>query len=375
MDTVIKVLQINSNTKDYGGVSALLFNVYKNIDKSKVQFDFLSPNKTTYEIHRKEIEKMGGHLYGLGVNANGITKKILIHKKFNEFLQKNKYDVVHINSGSFIFNLQIARIAKKNKVQRIIIHSHNTLNKKNKIKNLIIKLLRPLLSYYATDFFACSQKAAYAMFPKKVAENTVIIKNGINVERFKFNIEIREKIQKKLNIQDKFVIGHVGRFVSQKNHKFIIECFNEVYKKNKNAVLLLIGEGELEAEIKNKVSELKLEENIKFLGLRKDVNEIMQAMDIFLLPSLFEGLPIVGIEAQAAGLKCIMSDTITEEVNITNRVTFLSLEKNSLKEWATEILKENKLDRNDGYKEIIDNGYSIESTSNMLLKIYTNYKK
>lgn len=371
-NSIIKVLQVNAGTKGYGGVSAIVFNIYKNIDKEKVQFDFLSPNKTTYGIHRKDIEKMGGNIYELNIDKNKIINKVLLSRRLNECLRKNKYDIIHINSGSFFFNLQVAMIAKKNRIKRIIVHSHNTLNEKNKIKNLIVKIFKPVLNYYATDFMACSKKAATAMFTKKVAtQKTIIIKNGINIDKFKFNEIIREKIRKELNIEDNFVvIGHVGRFVPQKNHDFLIDCFNEIYKLNKNTVLLLIGEGELEEKIKEKVSKLNLHNNVKFLGLRKNVNEIMQAMDVFVLPSLYEGLPIVGIEAQAAGLKCVMSDTITSEVDITNNVQFLNLEADSLSKWSKEILKYSNFDRKEIYKDIITSGYDIKSTADMVLKIY-----
>lgn len=369
--SLIKVLQVNANIQGYGGVSEFLFNVYKNIDKDKVKFDFLSPNKTTYGIYKNEINKMGGDLYELNIEQKKFINKILMHRKLSEFLKENKYDIIHINSGSFFFNLQVAYIAKRHKIERIIVHSHNTLNKKNKIKNFIIKMLKPLLSYYATDFLACSEKAAKDMFTKKILNTKVIIiKNGIDVKKFKFDQLIRDKMRKKLNIDDKFVICNVGRFVEQKNHKFMIDCFKEVYNKNKNAILILIGQGNLENDIKEKVLKFNLEENVKFLGLRKDVNQIMQAADVFFLPSLFEGLPIVGIEAQTTGLKCVMSDTITKEVDITNTVKFLNLKSNTLSEWANELLKDNKVEREKEYEKIIERGYDIENTANTLLKIY-----
>lgn len=366
-----KVLQVNASLRGYGGVSAIIFNIYKNIDRSKVQFDFLSPNKTTYEPHRKEIEEMGGNLYGLNINKNKIINKILLAKRLNEFLKKHKYDIIHINSGSYFFNLQVAVIAKKNKIERIIVHSHNTLNGKNKIKNWLVKLAKPILNLYATDFLSCSQKAAKDMFTKKVLkEKTVILKNGINVEKFKFKEEIRKKVRKELNIEEEFVIGNVGRFTKQKNQEFLIECFNEIHKIDHNTILILVGEGELENKLKQKATDLQLMKNIRFLGFREDVNEIMQAFDVFLLPSLFEGLPIVGVEAQAAGLRCIMSDTITKEVDQSNHVKFLNLEKDSLQDWANEILRNREYARQEIYNKILQSGYDIKDTAKTLLSIY-----
>lgn len=366
-----KVLQVNASLRGYGGVSAIIFNIYKNIDRSKVQFDFLSPNKTTYDPHREEIEEMGGNLYGLNINKNKIINKILLAKRLNKFLKKHKYDIIHINSGSYFFNLQVAVIAKKNKIERIIVHSHNTLNGKNKIKSWLVKLAKPILNLYATDFLSCSQKAAKDMFTKKVLkEKTIIIKNGINVEKFKFKEEIRKKVRKELNIEEEFVIGNVGRFTKQKNPEFLIECFNEIHKIDNNTTLILVGEGELENKVKQKVDDFGLTENVRFLGFREDVNEIMQAFDVFLLPSLFEGLPIVGVEAQAAGLRCVMSDTITKEVDQSNHVKFLNLEKDSLQDWANEILRNKEYARQEIYNKILESGYDIKDTAKTLLSIY-----
>ena len=188
-----------------------------------------------------------------------------------------------------------------------------------------------------------------------------VVNNAIDVDKFKYDEKIRKEKRKELNIKDnQLVIGHIGRFVQQKNHEFLIDIFNEIYKQDKNAILLLIGEGPLKEEIQNKVNELGLDKNVKFLGQRSDANELYQAMDAFVLPSLYEGLPVVGVEAQAAGLPCFFSTDMTKETEILDSTKFISLTHKS-KYWADKILKEVSLfKRQDTSEEIVDNKFSIK---------------
>lgn len=367
----IKVLQVNAGSGNFGGVSAMIFEIFKYIDKEKFQFDFLSPKLTTYELKREEIEKNGGNIIELKVKGNILVQKIQIYKKLKKILKQKNYNIVHINSGAFFFNLQIAMICKLSKVPKIIVHSHNALNPNKKIKKILIKLFKPTLNLFATDFLTCSNKAANAMFTKKMIlkNNVKFIPNGIETQKFRFDKNIRNKYRKNLDVEDKFVIGHVGRFMEQKNHKFLIDVFYDYQKKHKKSCLILVGEGELKEDIENYTKSLGIMEKVKFLGLRDDVSNLMMAFDIFILPSLHEGLPVVGVEAQASGLPTIFSSNITKEVQILKSVEFLSL-KSPKNIWSNAIEKLKELDRENAYKQVIKQGFDIKETVKRIEKIY-----
>lgn len=367
----IRILQINAGSKYFGGVSSFLFQVYKKIDKNKYIFDFLSPEYTTYGLVKKDIEEMGGSVNELNIQGNFFQKKIQLTTRLKKFLENNYYDIVHINSGSVFFNLIVAYTAKKVGIRRVIVHSHNGINKEDKLKNWLTRPLKKLLIKYTDEYLACSWLAARAMFPKKKLKNVKIVKNGIEINKFKFNNNVRRNYINELNLKGKLVIGNVGRFVEQKNHEYLLKVFYELHKMEPNAVLLLIGEGPLQNGIKKMVANLNLKDCVKFLGLRNDVPNIMQAIDIFLLPSKYEGLPIVAVEAQSLGVKCILSDRITDECKFTDALEFLSIDI-SEREWALEILKlKNKyVDRESAYENTIKYGYTMDKTAKMIDDIY-----
>ena len=373
MSDVIKVLQINAGNGNYGGVSAMIFQIFKHIDKTKFSFDFVSPQKTTYELKRKEIEEMGGRIIELNTSGNVIKRKIQLFKRLKKLIKTNKYEIVHINSGVFFFNLEVAFICKILHVNKIIVHSHNGLDPKNKFKNKISKLFKFLLEIFATDFFTCSEEATKAMFSNKIIKNNkvIFIPNGIETNKFKFNEDVRKEYRKNLNLEDKFVIGHIGRFMTQKNHKFLIDIFNEFQKKNDSAILLLVGEGELQQNIKDYVKELNIENKVNFLGIRNDIPNLLMAMDCFVMPSFHEGLPVVGIEAQASGLNMVLSDSITKEVKVTDNLKFCSLDS-GVDSWVNmlqEVSKEDN-DRNDAYLIVKNSGFDIDNTVKKIEEIY-----
>lgn len=286
-------------------------------------------------------------------------------------MKKNNYSAVHINSVSLLGLMMGVIVSKKNSVKNIIVHSHN--DGLMTIKYRLVKVVSDyILKKYANYFFACSERAAMWKFPRNVIEGKKykVIKNGIDTEKFKFDTKIREEYREQLRIQKKFVLGHVGRFEEQKNHEFIINVFQEVLKINKNAVLILIGEGNLKERIENIAKEKKIQENIMFLGIRDDVNYILQAMDVFVFPSIFEGLGIAVIEAECSGLPVICSDKLPKEVEITDRVHKISLAKGAEK-WADKILKvKDKSNREIYYKEINCNGYDIKEVANKMEEFY-----
>ena len=366
---MIRVLHSVSNM-DRAGIETMIMNYYRNIDRNKVQFDFLC-NKPQKGAYNEEIKKLGGRIY---VSPGFNPVKYFKYKKYFKKITEDEPDIkiIHAHNGPLAyFSLHCARI---NKFPNRIAHAHATMIPYSKSKILDIKwiyknLFKNRIKNEANYYFGCSTEACKFYFG--VEKKYTLINNAIDIEKFIYNEEIREKIRNELGIKkEEFVIGHVGRFMNQKNHKFLIDIFNEIYKKNKNAILLLIGIGELENEIFEKVKSLGLDKNVIFAGSVSNVNEYYQAMDVFILPSLFEGLPVVGIEAQAAGLKCFMSDTITDEVAITENVKFLNLKNDSLDIWADEILKSKEYIRKDMSKEIIKAGYSIKEEAKKLQDIY-----
>lgn len=373
----IRVLQINSGSRSFGGVSSFLYNVYTNIDKKQVQFDFLSPNVTTYGIHRDEIEKMGGRIYELGVTGNTLTKKTGLYKRLYQFLTHHKYSVVHINSGNFFFNLFAILAVRKAGVPCRIVHSHNAGDtSRSRIKKAAFEALKPQLEKNATVLLACSRKAAGYMFADKTvkAGKVEIIKNGINAERFRFDLEVRQAVRQELGLSDKFVVGHVGRFYMQKNHAFLIRIFDKVHEKDPNSVLLLFGKGDLEAEIRNLVERLNLTSCVRFMGEVTDIERMYQAMDVFVMPSFHEGLPVSCVEIQTAGVPCVLSDTITEEIRIEDSMQFLSLAQ-SPEEWAQAVLSKKGHRDLDGYENVVRSGYAIRDVADGMLKMYKELDK
>jgi len=362
----IRVAQIMGKMNS-GGVESCVMNYYRNIDRTKVQFDFIVIEGSTLP-QREEIEKLGG-------NIIEIPSYIHIFKYIIELIKifkQNKYKIVHSHLNTLsILPLFSAYIAK---VPNRIAHSHSTSNKEETIKNILKNILKPFSKIFATKFIACSEYAGRWLFGSKAFENKKIeiMKNAIDLDKFKYDKEIRSQVRKELNIEEKFVIGHVGRFMKQKNHEFLIETFYEVQKKREDSILLLIGEGPLEEKIKKKVKLLNIEEKVIFLGAKNNVNEYMQAMDLFVFPSLYEGLGIVVIEAQALGITCICSNNVPKDVDIIGNVEFLP--NNSLEKWEKMIVdceylqSERKID----VEKIRRAGYDIKISNLQLQNCYLN---
>ena len=362
MDKPIRVLHIHQRM-EAGGIQALLMNMYRNINRNKVQFDFLVHYEED-QFYDDEIKRLGGRLYKLSVRED--FNFIKYWRDLDRFFKKHKeYTIVHSHMYTLGFIYLLA--AKKNGVPIRIAHSHEK-SADHDWKYFVKKIMAKLYGKYATDYFACSEDAGHFLFPN---EDFIVLKNAINTEDFICQQSLRDEIRKNLNIEDKFVIGHVGRFHTTKNHSFLIDIFYHLHKIEKNSILLLIGSGELEGEIRKKVKALELEDSVQFLGNRRDVNKLYQAMDIFVLPSIAEGLGIVAIEAQAANTPIICSDTVPNEINITPLVHYLSLNQKP-QEWAKEIIrvKEKNIHIADIDKRIIDFGYDISSVSKKMEEYY-----
>ena len=349
-----------------GGVESVVMNYYRHIDRTKIQFDFICDEDST-NIPYGEIEKMGGKV----ILIPPYQKVFKYHKKLKEVLKSGGYKIVHshINTLS-VFSLFAAKCAG---VPVRIAHSHSTTNKKEKKKNLLKQVLRPFSKVFATDYMCCSELAGRWLFGNQEYDNgnVYLLNNAIDLDKFKYDEEKRKEKRKELNIEDStLVIGHVGRFVEQKNHRFLIDIFNEVHKQRENSILLLAGQGPLMEEMKEKVKILEIEDSVKFLGQRNDINELYQAFDVFCLPSLYEGLPVVGVEAQATGLLCVFSDDMTKETKVLDTTEFLSLNQ-SVEEWANDIVKkQSKYKRKDVKNIIADNNFDIIFESKKLENKY-----
>ena len=349
-----------------GGVESVVMNYYRHIDRTKIQFDFICDSDST-NIPYDEIDHLGGRV----ILVPPYQKLFQYLKELKKIFKENNYKIVHshINTLS-VFPLYAA---KKAGVKVRIAHSHSTTNKKEKKKNLMKQVLRPFSKLYATDYFRCSELAGRWLFGNKEYDkgNVFLLNNAIDIEKFQYNEKVRKEKRKELNIKDNtLVIGHIGRFVAQKNHTFLIDIFHEVHKKNKNSILLLVGQGPLMNEIKEKVDDLKLTKYVKFLGQRNDVSELYQVFDVFVLPSLYEGLGMVLIEAQTSGLPCITSNEVPECVNVTNLVQFLDL---SLlpKTWGDKIdICSNQREQKNLYQCIQKSGFDIKKETYLLSDKY-----
>lgn len=313
-----------------GGVEAVIMNYYRNMDRNKIQFDFIFDNDSD-GIPYEEIEKLGGRVI-LCPPYQRLFKYI---KELKIIFKEEKYTIVHSNINTMsVFPLYAAKHAK---VPVRIAHNHSTSNKKEWKKNVLKALLKPFSKIYATDYFACSEHAGKWLFGNKALKTgkIVIINNGIEINNYIFNENIRKNKRQELGIEDdEIVIGHVGRFVKQKNHNFLIDVFNEIHKKNNKSKLVLIGQGPLENRIKQKVKDCRLNDSVLFLGQQNNVNDYYNIMDVFLFPSLYEGLGIATIEAQINGLGCLVSNNVPKDIIISSGVKFLDF---NIGEWTTNI--------------------------------------
>ncbi len=330
-DNLLRVAHVIGNISE-GGIEVMMTNFYRNIDHSQVVFDFIVPN-TSVVLNKEEIESYGGKVFIVPS-----VKKIFSYKKaLKKIFSNNHYDIVHasMNALSFI----PLKAAKKCDIPVRISHSHSTSHKKEHFRHIIKSMLRPFSKKYATHYFACSEKAGRWLFGNKVVNegNVYYINNGIDLNKFKFDETKRSFIRNELDIGDLSLLGHIGRFAPQKNHPYLIKIFEDISKINPNVGLLMVGSGQDLEKIKKDV-EVKGLKNIFFIGPVSNPNDYYQAMDCFVLPSLYEGLPVVGVEAQANGLKCFFSSEVTPEAKLLQETEFLSIKENS-KVWAEEINK------------------------------------
>lgn len=363
MTRPIRILHV-LGTLDRGGAETLIMNIYRNIDRSKIQFDFaIHTNKDC--DYNSEVLSLGGRIYNFPKFK--VYNYINYKKKWEMFFKKHRFSAIHghMDSTATIY----LKEAKKYNIKTIS-HIHNSSSGKgikSKIKDFMHKDILKCSDYR----FACSEEAGNFLYgDTENLKNYKIINNSIETHKFSYNKNTRQMIRNDLNIKNKLVIGHVGNYRIQKNHKFILEIFEEVYNKNKDTLLVLVGSG-VEENLSGLIKNSKIKNNIRFLGPRDDVNELMQAFDIFLLPSKKEGLGIVLIEAQASGLFCLASNKVPKSTKITNNIDYLPIDKkDSTKIWAKKILCNKNYHRKDQSEEILKNDYDIKSTVNYLESFY-----
>ncbi|MGE7862772.1 glycosyltransferase family 1 protein [Bacillus mobilis] len=359
---MLKVLYVGMSS-DLGGIEAFVMNYYRNIDRNKIQIDFLK-----FEEHicfEEEIVSGGGNVYQLPPRKSGLKYYYSLFKFFKAHTDYS-YVHIHLNTCSSIAPVVIAKLFGA----KIIAHSHNEWKGNSKITKFLHYINKPILSKISNYKFACSNVAGKWLF--KESDEYIIVKNSIGAESYIYNMKVRKEKRKELDVCGDFVLGHIGRFTYQKNHEFLLEVFKAIYDKNKDVKLLLVGTGELREGLEKRVLSMGLENNVIFTGIRADISELLQAMDVFVFPSHFEGLGIVVVEAQAAGLQCIVSDSIPKEAFVTELIKEVSLKQNK-DIWATEILKlNNRYERTNTYEEISEAGYDIKSSALWLEKFYIN---
>ena len=368
----MKVLQIGTSYR-FGGIESYLLNYASNIGNYDLKFDFL----TFYDCDEiKEYHKK------LTENGCSVVKVINYRKhpvkgilEIINVINNGEYDIVHYNKNSAVFLLPLIA-GKLSKAKVVIAHSHNSSSDKGILKNFIHKINKHFIPLFANCYFACSEKAGEWFFSKRIRNKKEykVIKNAIDFDKFKFDKQSRENMREEFKYSNKdIVIGNVGRFNEQKNQKFLISIFEELYKISKNYKLLLIGEGPTKKNIIEEIKGKEYANNILILSKRDDIDKIMQGLDAFVLPSLYEGLPLVGIEAQSSGLKCFFSSNITDELKITPNSIYIDAKKTS-EEWAriihSSLLKES--DRNVS-NYIKTSGFDIKTSILELITIY-NYK-
>lgn len=364
MGNPLRILHVVVNM-NRGGAETLVMNLYRNVDRSKVQFDFLTCKAGVFD---SEIAEMGGKVYRLPyVTDVGHTAYV---KQLNQFFKENShYTIVHSHMDKM--SGLVLRAAEKANIPVRIAHSHNTQSEGGLASKVYKWYAGSNIKRSATHLYACSNAAAQWLF-KNQSNETFILKNGIECDKFKFSSDVREQIRKELQLdKESLVIGHVGRFNHQKNHLFLLEVFAQLIKAVPNAKLILVGGGTLHSKIEEKITELQVEENVKLLGVREDIHLLLQAFDAFVFPSLHEGLPVTLIEAQGAGLPCIISDAITKEVDMgIELVQSLPLtDKNVWVETLLNVTNRN-LSRKISEKALNQKGYNIRKTAELIQKSY-----
>ena len=371
---MMKVLEINVDDVGLGGVYALVNSVIRNKpDDLKLDIaciaEFENPDNVL------ALNRMGTRVHYIGTSGSRLYRPFAYYKNTLRLLREGGYDCVHIHGDVAYLLLIFAKAARRAGVRKIILHSHaaGIDGGSRRLKSLLHCLCRGALKNVATDFAACSDKAGAWMYPNIDAGKIIQVNNGVELERFAYDPAARRRIRGELGLEDAFVIGHVGRFAYQKNHDFLLDAFAAIKDRVPAARLLLVGEGVLFEQMQQKVVRLGLEKDVIFYGASYDVGGLMQTMDLFALPSHFEGLPVVGVEAQAAGLPVLFSDQVTRQADLTGRARFLPIGQGSEKAWAEatqRVASLDGVDRAADCDKVRRAGFTIRDTVAGFLALY-----
>lgn len=360
---MIRILHVLGGL-DRGGAETMVMNLYRAIDKTQIQFDFIT-HTNLRQAYTEEIEKLGGRIYYFP-KFKGINFFLLKSVWKNFFKDHPEYKILHSHVRSYAsLYLPIA----KNAGLKTIIHSHSTSNGKG-IGSVVKSIMQYPLRRQADCFFGCSKEAGSWLFGDKIVNSSKyhILQNAIDTEQYRFNPEIRKEYRKKLGLGDKNTFIHVGRFHPAKNHPFLLNIFSEIHKQDSNTVLLLAGDGELRPEIEKQIVSLNLQKDVVLLGSRSDVPKLLQAADFFLFPSVWEGLPVTVVEAQAVGLPCFVSANVTKEVHVSELVKYLPID-NGVDCWVNSI-NQTSIEKKDVIDQIKNAGFDIRYTANELRNFY-----
>lgn len=361
----IKIMQVIGALR-IGGAENVAMNICRYLDKNKYQCDFLVFGDNVGDYENEAIE-LGSNIIHIPLPYDNYKN---YYDNLKKVLKEGGYDIVH--SHVLLNNGLVMKAAYDVNITKRISHSHSTDSgrKANFKYKLYESIMKYLINKYSTHVLACGIDAGNYLYGKKFfLKKGVIINNGIDTQKFKYDNESRNKITSEFDIEKKLVIGHVGRLAEVKNHKFLLEVFYEFKKIEPNSVLLIVGDGELREAIEKKIESLGINMDVIITGLRLDVSDLMQAMDVFVFPSLYEGLPLTIIEAQSSGVKCLVSSNVTTEVKVTDLVTFMSLE-NQAEIWARKVLEISKYQRFDMSEELTEKGFDICTTIKELETLY-----
>lgn len=356
------LILINTGFYSYGGLATVMMNYYSKLDLKKYQVDFASTNPPeTNDSYYLKLKENNSNYYSLGNRKKNLLKYL---KNLKKILLENKYDVIHVNGNSATLILELI-VAKKCNIPVRIAHGHTTSSN----YPIIHKILKNQLKKYYTTAIAVSDKTGQWLYD----ENYTVLNNAIDVEKYLFNEKVRLKLRKMFNCENKFIIGHVGKLYAPKNHKFLIDVFFEYQKNNSDAMLIIVGGGELEETLKKQVKDLKIEHKVLFLGMRNDIPDLLQIFDVFVFPSIYEGLGLALIEAQASGLKCIASSNVPIETKVTNNVEYLGLDED-IKKWVDSINKTKISNRKNEIQQVLNqitkNNYNMSNEVKKLEEIY-----
>ena len=363
----IRVLHFVSTLSRGSGVMSVIMNYYRHIDRDKVQFDFLH-FIACEDSYMEEIRELGGKIYCIDKPGSSFQSI----KQLNSFFRLHAGEYTWLHNHEVYLTFLLRPIAKRYGLEKFIVHCHATKYSDKTLNAVRNRILCLPIRFMKVERFACSEAAGKFLYGEKMlkAGKVFIMHNAIDCEKFRFRPEVRERLRKEMGLEGKFVIGHVGRFERQKNHEFLIEVFAECKKEIDSCILLLIGEGSLRSKIEKKVVEKGLKNSIIFLTKRNDMEYLYQVMDLFVLPSLYEGLPVSCLEAQVNGLECIVSRTVTDELKkqtIGSIITMLPLEK---KVWKQNIVS-CKIRQTSISQHINDDNYDINLQSCRLHSFYT----